>query len=736
MFLNNMLLHKSEVEVESEGVQSEQMFGFEDSEVLYTILRDKMYSNAISAVCREVSCNARDAHREVGTPELPITIHLPTRFEPFFKVRDQGPGISPDRMGIFTQYGASTKRGDNLQTGGFGLGAKTPFAYADVFTIVTVTDGVKRTYTAQIEETRKGKMSLLSELPTDEHNGTEIVLAVEQKDFDEFARWTHHSTKHWTVKPNIVGNVDKITYKDIRSKAIKSGEGWFLIPDDESDDNSGHLRAVIDGIEYPINTANFKAKEWQARDAIFTGDYTLFMEFPTGACALSPNREQLGMDNNTQDELIQKFNKVKKELAAVLQVEVNKAITYKSACSIVRQHAGKLGGNYLNLVTWNGKVIHYDGIPIKGMAAIYKFEVEVKKDDSACYTRIKGGIRSDFKRFGERVSVSPKTEVFINDTNHDLRQMLGSQVKKLVDGTIPLPTGYDKDRYIQIVTFNDNVSRDNVIEIFGTDNIHYLSKFLKSKREVKERPASTKESKERLDLFKLVNGSFERCSKTDYNVEDNDKKIVVALTNDYRSHYVARGFNGNTMRTEHVSSIAREFGVEVFGVKYDLGRPEINKRLPGCVWIDEFVKNKMLNLGLSDEVLVEISTYDYITRQGLTRIGSGYGTENSFYYRLAPLITDQTSNIATTILELQRLSNLHEKHSGLLNINVNVFGTSFGKVDNDLSRRLQKSVQQIREEYPFLPTATNRIDINHIAEYVNFVTESNNNKKAVVQQNP
>jgi len=57
------------------GAESEEAFSIEgDSRVIFDILRDKMYSDKIGAVCREVSSNARDANREAGKGHVPIDI--------------------------------------------------------------------------------------------------------------------------------------------------------------------------------------------------------------------------------------------------------------------------------------------------------------------------------------------------------------------------------------------------------------------------------------------------------------------------------------------------------------------------------------------------------------------------------------------------------------------------------------------------------------------------------------
>lgn len=74
-------------------------------------LRSKLYDDPMKAMCREIMANARDAHREAGTPDLPIEVTLPTAFSRSVEIRDQGTGISPRRMSeIFLNYGASTKR--------------------------------------------------------------------------------------------------------------------------------------------------------------------------------------------------------------------------------------------------------------------------------------------------------------------------------------------------------------------------------------------------------------------------------------------------------------------------------------------------------------------------------------------------------------------------------------------------------------------------------------------------
>src|SRR5688572_23276532 len=125
--------------VERSAAFTEKSFSIGNPVVIMKIMRSKLYSNPIKVLIQEYLCNARDANREAGCDRA-IEVHVPTKFNQSFEVRDYGIGISPERMeNVFIRYGESTKRGNNLQTGGFGIGAKSGWSYSDSFSITTVT---------------------------------------------------------------------------------------------------------------------------------------------------------------------------------------------------------------------------------------------------------------------------------------------------------------------------------------------------------------------------------------------------------------------------------------------------------------------------------------------------------------------------------------------------------------------------------------------------------------------
>ena len=83
---------------------------------------------------------------------------------------------------VFVLYGASTKRENNSQTGGFGIGAKSAWAYTDSFTVITFVDGIKRSYVAHVGANKNGRVDLISEEKTNEPNGTLISILVRDRD--------------------------------------------------------------------------------------------------------------------------------------------------------------------------------------------------------------------------------------------------------------------------------------------------------------------------------------------------------------------------------------------------------------------------------------------------------------------------------------------------------------------------------------------------------------------------
>lgn len=278
---------------------SSHSFGIGDVSVVIDILRNRLYSNKIQTMVQEYICNARDAHREIKQTEK-IIVTAPTMTNPTFTVRDFGPGVSPERIAnVFVLYGASTKRDSNTQTGGFGIGAKSAWAYTDSFMITTYIDGVKRVYMAHTGQDKIGKLDLLEESETNEVNGTAIQIAVNKNDINAFNEAIRRCTFFWKAEefPIIKNMPSENFFIDKQFKAKISDTLYF------GSNSFGKNSLIVDGIPYYANLNEISA----------VSEYSCFIFVDTGKVSISANREQLDDSDKTKAALHIILSKAKKE---------------------------------------------------------------------------------------------------------------------------------------------------------------------------------------------------------------------------------------------------------------------------------------------------------------------------------------------------------------------------------------------------------------------------------------
>jgi len=356
-----MLLPESNISAETNGMLMEQAFGVGDLGMIFDILRTKIYKDPIKAICREIASNARDAHREVGTPDRPIEIYLPTAFDLNYKIKDYGPGISPTRMAdVFTKYAASTKRQDNIQTGGFGLGCKTPFAYSDNFTVVTVVDGTRRTYIAFIDETKVGKISLAESVSTDEPNGTTIIIPVTSGDEYKFKNATKIAVEYWDVRPEFFG--DEIEFKE--QEDIASGADWVLRKartDRYGWSCNNDPVVIVDGIRYDLDASSLDGLTKEERSALSGNGFVL--SFGVGELDLAASRDNIQYSPGTQKLIINIFRRALCELTDTISAKIKSATTFVEACKLYNETIENIRGWSLEgaldeSVKWNGHKLY------------------------------------------------------------------------------------------------------------------------------------------------------------------------------------------------------------------------------------------------------------------------------------------------------------------------------------------------------------------------------------------
>jgi hypothetical protein len=289
-----MILDNKAASIETNVEQGKTLgFGISDIRLVVDIL-SKLYAYPIQTLVQEYICNGRDAMRENGTwGTKAIKIGVPNKFEPTFKVRDYGCGITPDRMeNIFVNYGSSTKRNSNTQTGGFGIGAKSAFAYTDSFSITSFVDGVKYLYVAHLGD--EGGVNLVNKSATTEANGVEISIGVKTNDISSFREAVQRCIRYWSEPINLEGVADGELSRlkptaTLKNMTVYAGDSQTIY--------------LIDGIEYPL--MKNPNRYWSRNDGL---DYrgTIAINIPNGFFRIASSRERLETndDNQTKQDVL------------------------------------------------------------------------------------------------------------------------------------------------------------------------------------------------------------------------------------------------------------------------------------------------------------------------------------------------------------------------------------------------------------------------------------------------
>ncbi len=285
----------------------------------FRVLSDTLYQDKPGSIVRELSCNAYDSHVQAGKREVPFEIHLPNMFEPWFHVRDFGIGLSDDDVrSIYTRYFESTKANSNDVIGAFGLGSKTPFSYTDSFTVVSIFNGVKRSYSAFIAESGVPSIVILNTEPTTESNGVEVRMAVEKKDWSVFRNKVRDQLRYFTVKPTIM-NGEPISWENPTPQYDTPNATLFA-----SNSYNGSTTAIQGQVGYVLNE-NVISEKLNPQDREFfrlLNQSSAILKFNIGDIGVTASREGVSYDAKTLNAIVQKIRKVRGEVLEIVKQEI------------------------------------------------------------------------------------------------------------------------------------------------------------------------------------------------------------------------------------------------------------------------------------------------------------------------------------------------------------------------------------------------------------------------------
>lgn len=687
-----MKLNDIRPNIETSGELEEQFFSIQDQGMIFDILRNKMYSNPILAICREISCNARDAHREIGTPEVPVHIHIPNALEPFWKVKDFGPGISPDRMSnIFIKYTASTKRMDNVQTGGFGLGAKTPFSYSDTFTIVTNHDGKQYNYACFIDETKVGKLALLSESVTTEPNGTEIIIPVKPADYRTFTDYTEQATRHWSVRPIIKGG--DVHFQDVN--LILQGNKWAIA---QSKDYNRYAKMIIDGIEYPLEMETLR--KYADGKLIDSSMGNFLMYFDIGELSLSASREQIYLDKQTQDKIRERLNEIHKEIRQKVEDKISTLPNLWAAQVYYRKELKSAFHDLRFLGTIKWKDIELNESYVQVGCPVFVFT-------KGKYSRRFGTDPNKLSRStSHHIAFEEHTALFVNDLN--LKEPSARHVKKAFDDDASL-------KLLAVICPTDKITIDSVNASIHLDRMDpkMLSSITKASSRAQSAPGT------RLVVFKFdaESCSFRQVSYSSID-EDTNQKVLCKLDKDhYSSNRDVVFKSGKTFPTHMVRSVLRKVkDVSVYGVASTTPDNRIQEDFSDLEDIEKFIEDSILNN----------KNIDYLSIAFASRARSSFDDKSIRNLdKMRKLLTNADSIWLKRTEIHHKLKEMHSKESNLLDI----YETVKGFIENkDLEQyakdhpeyNLPKIAKEYDSKYPLLQHLMSYDSIiEEISQYIN-----------------
>ena len=321
------------------------------------ILSDGLYSNKILAVVRELSTNAYDSHVDANKKGVPFEIHLPTRLEPFFHVRDFGTSMTHEQcMTLYTTYFRSTRNDSNDAVGCLGLGSKAPFAYSDQFTVEAFLNGEKRVYAAHRDSNGSPTFCLMDTVPTAEQDGIKVSIPVNNSDCDRFVREANKTFQFFKVRPK--SNIELNTDTERSLLKDKNGKWDFTT-------GRGENFVIMGQIAYPIEEESigdhYDDNDQVANFLWHTSGLRLHLNI--GDVDITPSREALSYTAETKKNIrnvIQTvMDDIKESVEDAIRQQSTLYLARKKFVEIEEQcHSVKQAMESLNkAIQWNGKDI-------------------------------------------------------------------------------------------------------------------------------------------------------------------------------------------------------------------------------------------------------------------------------------------------------------------------------------------------------------------------------------------
>ncbi|APH74117.1 hypothetical protein [Aquibium oceanicum] len=337
----------------SSGFGEARKFGFEMNAMAFHAVINGMYSDKILAPVREISTNAFDAHLMVDKNDVPFELMAPSTFNPYFMVRDYGPGMSQEEVETrATTAFASSKRDTNNQVGMIGIGMMSPFAYTKQYTITCYDGEFQRDYVCYLDAGEEPNVSAMEPVPSTEPRGLKVMFPVKQEDIYRFQAAISKVMIGFDPMPKILNEA----WQPGRPVDLMTGSNFRIVKSDMIKRPYVRQGCVL----YPLDAE-------QIGGEYHDNQLPIILDVPIGTASVSTSREQLGYDETTKANLAKIWKATMEDIQASIQRTLDEPTNFYDACIRYRDLTHTLPSRLWSKgLKWRGKTGLRSSFPFSG----------------------------------------------------------------------------------------------------------------------------------------------------------------------------------------------------------------------------------------------------------------------------------------------------------------------------------------------------------------------------------
>lgn len=310
--------------------------------MFFQAFSDSLYSDKFGSIVREITSNCIDSHIDAGVKDKDVEIELFSQSifggeDTELVFRDFGLGLSPNMIKeIYSKYFASTKRNSNDAIGGWGIGAKSPFAYTNIFTVVTWYDNIRYTYVLH-RAAAAPQIKLFSQETEIRRNGTEVRIPVKPSDVEKFVS----AIEKQLVFFENVSFIGFGAYPKIGNNySIIEGTHFIASFDANKKSRINKVQISLGRVNYPIDVDLLKTAIYNKKDTLskhlsitevfdFINFSEIALKFSVGDLPVTLSREAIEYKPGVIDKIIEKIMLVIEELYQLIITLPNEFDSFK-----------------------------------------------------------------------------------------------------------------------------------------------------------------------------------------------------------------------------------------------------------------------------------------------------------------------------------------------------------------------------------------------------------------------